>query len=104
MPLSFGRAPRKPQQLLVGLVFGQHPVGQVGPIEAGDIAARFAEFEQRDDVVAHALRGGRGQRHDRHFGKMLPQLGKLAVLGSKIVSPFTDAVGFVHGQQFYVPP
>ena len=53
------------QHLLVGLVLGQHAVGQVRPVEAGHVATRLAQLQQRDDVLAHALGGRGGQRHHR---------------------------------------
>ena len=91
------------QHLVIRFVFGQHAVGEVRTVEAGDIAARLAQLEQLDDVGAHAFGGGGGKRHHRRFGKKLPQLRELAVFRTEIVSPFADAMRLVHGQQTHVP-
>ncbi len=100
----FGPRAQKIEQLFVGLVFGQHPICQVRAIEAGDIATRVAQFQKGDDIFAHALGSGGGQRHHWRLWKKRPQFGKLAVFGPEIVAPLADAVRLVNGQQVYVPP
>jgi len=53
------------------------------------------KFQLGNDIVAHALGGSGGQRHDWHIGKPLAQLAQLALFWAKVVPPFRDAVGFV---------
>ena len=80
-----------------------HAISQIGPVEAGDKAARLAQMQLLDNVLAHPGGGGGGQGHHRHAGKERAQLGKLPVFGPEIVAPFADAMGLVHGDQIDVP-
>ena len=98
-----GPCAEKMQQLVVGLVFRNDAVGQVGTIETGDITFRLAQFQMRDDVLAHAAGGGGGKRHEWHFREKFPQIGNLAVFRTKIVAPFADAMRLVHGDEADVP-
>ncbi len=50
-----------------------------------------------DDVRAHPIRGCRGERHERRFGKMIAQFRQPAVFGAEIVAPFAHAVRFIDG-------
>jgi hypothetical protein len=62
-------------------------VADVGTVEAGDEAPRFAQTQLGDDLLAGALVGRRGERDARHrreaFGKHL----ELPVLGAEVVAP-----------------
>ena len=58
------------QHLLVSGRLGRDAVAEVGAVEAGDVDRRFRELELRNDVLAHAARGRRGQRHERHAGNL----------------------------------
>jgi hypothetical protein len=102
MPPSLGRA-QKSQQLVVRLVFRNDAVGEVRTVEAGDVTFRLAQFQVRDDILAHARRGGGGERHERDFGKHFPQLRELAVFRAEIVAPFADAMRLVHGDEPHIP-
>ena len=98
MPLSPSLRLINSSTWLVRVILGHDAVGKVGPVEAGDKAARRPQLQERHDIVLHALSGGRGQSQQRHFGKVA-QFAQLAVLGTEIVAPFADAVGFVNGEQ-----
>ena len=93
----------KLQQLIVRLVLGNDAVGEVGAVEAGDVAFRLVQFQMRDDVFADAARGGGGERHERDVRKMFAQPGDLAVFGAEIVAPFADAMRLVNGDELDVP-
>ena len=64
-----GPRAEKREQLVVGLVLRDDAIGQVRPVEAGDVNFRLAQFQVRDDVLAHATGGGGGERHERDVGK-----------------------------------
>ena len=85
--------------LVGGFAFGQDPVAKIRAVEAGGVAARFAQFEQADDVLAHTEGGRRCQGDEGHAGEGLAQAGQLAVLGPEIVAPFADTVGLVYGNE-----
>ena len=91
------------EQLIVGLAFGQHPVGEIGAVETGDVTARVAQFQMGDNVLAHPLRGGGGERHEGHAGKMIAQIGDLPVFRPEIMAPFADAMGLVNGDEPDLP-
>ena len=92
------------QQLVVGLLLGQHAIGEIRPVEAGDIGPRLLQLEVRDDVRADAV-GRRGrERHEGDARQQGAQRGELAVFGAEIVAPFADAVRLVHRDQLHVPP
>ena len=93
----------KIQQLIVRLVFGDDAIGQVRAVETGDVTFRLAQFQMRDDVLAHAPGRGGGERHERDVGKMFSQFGNLAVFRTEIVAPFADAMRLVNGDEFHVP-
>ena len=92
------------QRLLIRARFRNDTIGQVRTIEARDVAAWFVQLEMLDDVLAHAIRGRGGERHERNLRKQLAQLGNLPVLGTKIVAPLTDAMRLVHCDERHVPP
>ena len=77
-------------------VFRQHAIREVGPVEARDENCGVAHVELAHDVIAHALGGRRGERHERHAGEVRAQVGNLPVFGPEIVAPFRDAVRLVN--------
>ena len=93
----------KIQQLVERFVFGENAVSQVRAIEAGDVNFRRAQFQMRNDVLAHAAGRRGGKRHERHIWKKFSQLGNLAVFGTKIVSPFADAMRLVNRNELHIP-
>ncbi len=83
------------QHLFVGRRFGNNTIGQVRPVEAGDVAARIAQVQLLNDVDPHPLGSRGGERHDRHFGQMFPQFFQLTIFRAEIVTPFADAMRFI---------
>ena len=77
----------------------QHAVGEVRTIEPADEHERLVQPELRDDVPAHPLGGGRGERVHRDAGELIAQPPELAVLGPEIVPPLADAVRLVDGDE-----
>ena len=59
----------------------------------------LVELEPRDDFVARAFVGRRGQRHPRHAGKVLAQYVETEVVLAEVVAPLRHAVRFVDGDQ-----
>ena len=76
-----------------------HLVRKVGPVEAGYMNVRLPQPELLQDVDAHTLGRGGGQRQHWRLRVALAQGAKLAVLGPEVVAPLADAVGLVNGQQ-----
>ncbi|HWV99107.1 MAG TPA: hypothetical protein VNZ64_05375 [Candidatus Acidoferrum sp.] len=95
--------PDEIEHLLVGLVLGKHAIRQVRPVKAGDVAARLPQSKHGDDVLAHALGGGRRQCHHRNAREQPRQPGELPVFGAKIVAPLADAMRLVDRQQINFP-
>ncbi len=92
------------QHLLGRLGLGHDAIGEVGPVEAGDEAARLAQLQLLDDVRAHALGGGGGQRHHRARRERASRSSaSWRYSGPEIVAPFADAMRLVHGDQVHVP-
>ena len=95
--------PHERDHLLERLVLGQHPVGQVRPVEAGDEHLRRPQAELADDVLAHPRGGRRGQRHHGHLRQGGPQPAQLPVLGPEVVAPLGHAVCLVDRDRGHVP-
>jgi hypothetical protein len=93
----------KIEQLVVRFIFGENAVGQVRTVETGDVTFRLAQFQMRNNVLAHATGRGGGERHEWDVGKMFSQVGELAVFGTEIVAPFADAMRLVNRDEFDVP-
>ena len=88
------------QQFAIGaFVLWANFVIDVGPVKTGDVNVGVAEFELGEDIVAHALGRGSGERKHRHVRIALAQLAQLAVFRAKIMSPLTDTVSFIDCQQ-----
>jgi hypothetical protein len=79
-----------------------HPA-EIGAIERADLDHRPVEPEVLDDVLPDPWRR-RGGEGDQGSHENVPQVPDSPVGGSKVVSPFRDAVGFVHGQEPDVGP
>ena len=77
----------------------QDAVEEVRPIEGADQLDRIVQPELRADVATHARRRRRGIGVDSDAGQELTQPAELTILGSEVVSPLADAVGFVHGDE-----
>src|SRR6266545_3424326 len=77
----------------------------VWPIESGDEQLRPLEAKQRDDIVAHFGRRGRGERGDWwSAARAIARLAKGGggrqppIIGTEIVAPLGHAVRFVHDE------
>ena len=89
--------------LIIRAAFADDAVGEVGPVETGNVGRALLQMELLDDVLAHAAGGGGGERHDRHAGKKLAQGRNLAVFGTEIMAPFADTMRLVNGEEGHVP-
>ena len=69
-----------------------------------DELQRVAKAELIDDVALHQRGRRRGQRDHRSRTQQRQAFVEHAVLGSKIVAPVRDAVGFVDGDQDRLAP
>ena len=59
--------PQKLQDLGRRLGFCHHPVGEIGPVETGDVTFGIAQAQLRQDIGAHPMGGCRRQRHHRRL-------------------------------------
>ena len=91
------------KRLLQRLGLGEDTVGEVGPVEAGNVAMRVTQPENLHDVLTNTFRGGGGEGHQGQMGKEGAKLRKLAVLWAEVVAPVADAMGFVNGNEDGVP-
>ncbi len=82
-PMTFEKA----QQLLERLVFLQHLVTDVRPVETGHVSCSLAQFQDTDDVVPGLGVRGRRQRDQGHIGETCTQAAQCGILGAEIVSP-----------------
>lgn len=98
-----GLALNKAQDLLEDGLLGLDAISEIGPVKACDEGLGILQAELVEDVAADALGGRCSKGHERQVGKEASQVGELPVLGSKIVSPFAYAVGFVDGETGDVP-
>ena len=89
-------AANESEQLLVGCRFGHDAIIQIRTVEAGDVTARFAQFQLLDDVDPDPLGGRCRERHHRHVREVRPQFFQLAIFRPKIVTPFADAMRFIN--------
>ncbi len=91
------------EHLLVRPGLGLHAIGEIGPVETGDVTARLAQAQLLEDVGPDAFGGRGGERHQRHFREEIAQARELAVLGPEIMSPFADAMRLVDGDELGLP-
>ena len=86
------------QDLGAGVDPRHDAIDQVGPVEGADQQLGIAQLQLLGDVDADALGGGGGVGVQAGLGKVIPELGQVAVLGAEIVAPMADAVGLVDGE------
>ena len=72
---------------------------EIGAVKGGPHPKRVAQSEALDDIGLHPQGGGGGKGGDRRFGKPIDQLRQMEIIGTEIMPPFRDAVGFVDGGQ-----
>ena len=72
-----------------------HYIAQVGALEAGPQEILFLEAQAVHDVVAHYGRCRGGEGDDRGV-YTVSEFANLQVVGTEVVAPLGDAVGFVH--------
>ena len=89
--------------MIVSGIARDDAVEKIFAIEAADVNAGIVEAQVRNDIGANAFSGGGGERHERSFWEKVAQCGKLAIFGTEIVAPFTDAMGFVDGDEGGLP-
>ena len=80
-------------------LFGAHFVVEVRAVERGFEHLRVQHVQVFLDVVLHFGRGGGGQGNDGRPAYFLDNRADFAVFRPEVVSPFRDAVGFVHGKE-----
>ena len=85
--------------LLQRILLGPDLIKEVVPVEGRFEHNRVHHAQVLLNVLLH-LGGGRGgQRHDGHIGNALDNGLDAAVLWPEIVTPFRNAVGFIHGHE-----
>src|SRR5581483_7576778 len=71
----------------------------IGSVEAPHKNARFPKCQARNDLLAYFGRGGRGHRENGRMPEPFDHRAKLKIIRPKIMSPFADAVRFVHDEK-----
>ena len=87
---------------VLGLAVGRplHEELEVRPIEARKHGVGVAQAEGARDVVAHGLRGRRGERHHRRAsGHGIDELDDPLVRRPEVIAPLADAVRLVDGKK-----
>ena len=69
---------------------------EIVPAKAMDEALGLIEVELLSDVALDARRGGGGERDDRGWPQHGQLLAKHAVVGTEVMAPLRDAMGFVN--------
>ena len=87
LPVSLGRGDRCREER------------EIRPVEAGDDGVCLFDPEARPDVRDDCRRRRRGERQHAFGGQLARPLGKLQIVGPKVVPPLGDAVRLVHGEQ-----
>ena len=98
------------EHLLQGLQLGllavqaQHPINQVGAVEAVHEGLHVRAAQLLHDILLHVHRCGGGKR--KHLRPLRQRHGfaETQVIGAKIVPPFGDAMRLVDGEQRYPHP
>ena len=91
--------PEQRGELHVQRVLGAHRVGEVRAVEARDEHPRVRQPQLLEDVAAHPLGGGRGERDEGSAGEGVAELAEVAVVGAELVPPLRDAVRLVDGDE-----
>ena len=76
--------------------FGGDLVFEIRPVEAGEETRGVAQLQLDDDVLAHPLGRGGGERQHRDVRDELADLLQAAVFRAEIMPPLADAVRLVH--------
>ena len=91
------------EDLPVSTGLGADAIVEIGAVEAGDVAGGVAELELVGDVLADALGGRGGERHEGDLREAFAELGNLPILGAEIVAPLADAVRLINGEEVHAP-
>ena len=87
------------EQLRLRPVLGHDPVGDVGPVEAGDEVACALQLEALGDLGPRGRRRRRRQRDARDGRPALVQHRQLEVVGPEVVAPLGHAVRLVDREE-----
>ncbi len=71
----------------------------VRPVEVAHHDLGLAQAESPDDLVAHRLRGGGGERHPHRHLEVIRLRAQPHVVGPEVVPPLADQVRLVDGEQ-----
>ncbi|MNQ75308.1 hypothetical protein D3C85_900950 [compost metagenome] len=96
---GLGPQPLDQPALLVGAADRLDQQVEVGPVEAGGDHIRRRDGELGLHVGDHRRRGGGGEQQHLGNAELALVVGQLEVVGTEVVAPLGDAVGFVDHQQ-----
>lgn len=85
-------------QLLLLRTFLAHGKTEVRTVETAH-EGLAVQMQLVDDVFSGNLIGCSRERHHRHAIEFLVQESELGILRTEIVSPLTDTVGFIYGEE-----
>src|SRR5690606_3969064 len=87
------------EELGLGLVLLDHPVADVGPVEAGDEAPSSIQVQLVGYLATGGSIGSGCQRQPHHSWVALSQQPELYVLWPEVVAPLRHAVSLVDGEE-----
>ena len=88
----------KEHNLLVDLLgLGSHLVVEVGPVEGTLVLDGVLYLQIFLDIASHLVGGSSREGYHRRVANLVDGRSEVAVLGSEVVSPLRDAVGFIDG-------
>ena len=85
-------------QFLLLRTFLAHGETEVGTVETA-YEGLAVQMQLVDDVLSGNLIGCSRERHHRHAIEFLVQESELGILRTEVVSPLTDTVGFINGEE-----
>ncbi len=89
------------QQPILVANFGNamRAIAQVGPIKTGDNQRRLIQTQSMDNVLAHIIGSGGGERDGGRTAEPLTHFAELCIFRPKIVPPLADAVCLIDREQ-----
>ena len=87
------------RDLLGSVVAGGDRITDVRSVESGLDQALLGNAELLENVGAGDFVGCRSQREPGHMLELIEHRAQCAVIGTEIVSPFRNAVGFIDGKE-----
>lgn len=72
---------------------------EVGAVEGELVVVLFSDFKVAANIFRNLRGGGGGEAEDARDFEFFGEAGELEIIGSEVVAPFGDAMGFVDGEE-----